>query len=381
MSQDGLFTEEYDLFRKYVTHFVDTEIIPHRVAWEKAGTVPREIWLKAGAAGLLCCDVPEKYGGMGGNFLHNIIVTEEMTAAGGGGPAFVGHSDVAVPYISRFGTEQQKQEWLPKMVRGEVILAIGMTEPSAGSDLQAIRTTARREGDEFVINGQKVFITNGEQAHLLILACKTDRNAGAKGISLILVETDRPGYKKGRMLEKIGRKAQDTSELFFSDVSVPVTNLLGTEGRGFAQLMQLLAQERLCSAARAVSVSERALRWTIDYVNQREAFGKKLSEFQNTQFLLADLWSETLIHRVFVNDCIAKHLRGELTPVDAAAAKLRSTELEGRVIDECLQLFGGWGYMWEYPIARAYADARVDRISAGSNHILKMVIGREVLRR
>jgi acyl-CoA dehydrogenase len=183
------------------------------------------------------------------------------------------------------------------------------------------------------------------------------------------------------MLEKIGRKAQDTSELFFSDVSVPATNLLGTEGRGFAQLMQLLAQERLCSAARAVSVSERALRWTIDYVNQREAFGKKLSEFQNTQFLLADLWSETLIHRVFVNDCIAKHLRGELTPVDAAAAKLRSTELEGRVIDECLQLFGGWGYMWEYPIARAYADARVDRISAGSNHILKMVIGREVLRR
>jgi acyl-CoA dehydrogenase len=261
-----------------------------------------------------------------------------------------------------------------------VITAIGMTEPSAGSDLQAMRTSAVRDDDDYVINGQKVFISNGHQAHLLLLACKTDPTARGKGISMVLVETDRPGFTRGRMLEKIGRKAQDTSELFFADLRVPVSNLLGQEGAGFGMMMNLLAQERLSSAVRAMAATERALQSTVDYVSEREAFGRKIADFQNTQFLLADLWSETMVHRVFVDDCIARHLRGELSAVDAAAAKLRASELEGRVIDQCLQLFGGWGYMWEYPIARAYADARVDRISAGSNHILKLIIGRDLLR-
>ena len=380
MSKRSIFQEEHEQFRRTVRRFVEAEILPHRVAWEKAGTVPPEVWRKAGEAGLLCCDQPIEYGGGGGDFLHNVIVNEEMTAAGGSGPAFSGHSDIVVPYLSVYGTPEQKERWLPAMASGEVISAIGMTEPSAGSDLQAMRTSAVRDGDDYVINGQKVFISNGHQAHLLLLACKTDPTARGKGISMILVETDRPGFTRGRMLEKIGRKAQDTSELFFADLRVPASNLLGQEGAGFGMMMNLLAQERLSSAVRAMAATERALQSTVDYVSEREAFGRKIADFQNTQFLLADLWSETTVHRVFVDDCIARHLRGELSAVDAAAAKLRASELEGRVIDQCLQLFGGWGYMWEYPIARAYADARVDRISAGSNHILKLIIGRDLLR-
>lgn len=380
VSRGGLFSEEHDIFRESVRRFVETEILPHRVAWEKAGTAPEEVWRKAGAAGMLCCDVPEAYGGAGGDFLYNVIVNEEMTAAGGGGPAFSGSSDIVAPYFMHFASEELKRKWLPRMVSGEAIGAVGMTEPSAGSDLQAIRTTAVRDGDEYVINGQKVFISNGSQGHVLVLACKTDPEARGRGISLIVVEADRPGYVKGRMLEKIGRKAQDTAELFFSDVRVPVSNLIGGEGQGFSMLMQVLAQERLSSAVRAMATAERALQWTVDYVKEREAFGKKLSQFQNTQFLLADLWAENRVHRVFVDDCIRRHLNGELTAVEAAVAKLRASENEGRVVDQCLQLFGGWGYMWEFPIARAYADARVDRISAGSNHILKMVIGRDILR-
>lgn len=380
MSKRSIFQEEHEQFRRTVRRFVETEILPHRVAWEKAGTVPPEVWRKAGEAGLLCCDQPIEHGGGGGDFLHNVIVNEEMTAAGGSGPAFSGHSDIVVPYLSVYGTPEQKERWLPAMASGQVISAIGMTEPSAGSDLQAMRTTAVRDGDDYVINGQKVFISNGHQAHLLLLACKTDPTARGKGISMILVETDRPGFSRGRMLEKIGRKAQDTSELFFADLRVPASNLLGQEGAGFGMMMNLLAQERLSSAVRAMAATERALQSTVDYVSEREAFGRKIADFQNTQFLLADLWSETMVHRVFVDDCIARHLRGELSAVDAAAAKLRASELEGRVIDQCLQLFGGWGYMWEYPIARAYADARVDRISAGSNHILKLIIGRDLLR-
>ncbi|MBX6368783.1 MAG: acyl-CoA dehydrogenase family protein [Rhodospirillales bacterium] len=380
MIADGLMGEEHRIFRDTVRRFVEEELLPHREEWEAAGTVPPEVWRKAGAAGLLACDLPEEYGGFGGDFLHSVIVTEEMTRAGGGGPAFSGHSDIVVPYIARFGTEEQKRKWLPKMASGEVIGAIAMTEPSAGSDLQAMRTTARRDGDHYVIKGQKVFISNGQQAHLVVLACKTDPAPRGKGISLLLVETDRPGFSRGRMLKKIGRKAQDTVELFFDEVRVPCSNLLGQENRGFYHLMELLVQERLSSCVRGMAMTWRALEWTIDYVKEREAFGKKVSEFQNTQFELADLWSSALVHNAFLEHCIAKHLKGQLTTVEAAAAKLRITELEGQVIDRCLQFFGGWGYIWDYPIARAYADARVDRISAGSNHILKLIIGRDLLK-
>ena len=375
-----IFSEDHEIFRRSVRRFVETEILPNRVAWEELGTVPRDVWLKAGAAGLLCCDLPEEYGGAGADWLYSIIVQEELTRAGGAAPGITGHSDIAVPYIRTFGTEEQKRRWLPRMARGEAICAVAMTEPHAGSDLQAMRTSAIRDGDDYVINGQKVFISNGQQAHVIILAAKTDPTARGKGISMILVEEDRPGFSRGRMLEKIGRKAQDTVELFFEEMRVPVSNRLGEEGAGFPMLMSMLVQERLISAARAVATSEHVLRWTLEYVNEREAFGRKVGDFQNTQFTLADLWSELHIHRVFLDDCLGRHMKGEVTIPEAAAAKLRCSELEGRLVDQCLQFFGGWGYMWDFPIARAYADVRVDRISAGSNHILKMLIGRELVK-
>lgn len=373
--------EEHLIFQQTARRFVDNELIPHREEWEALGTVPREVWLKAGENGLLCCDVPEEYGGPGGDYIHNMVLAQEMARAGGGAPAFAGHSDTAAPYIQLYGTEAQKREWLPKAVSGEAIFAIAMTEPHAGSDLQAIRTTAIRDGDDYVIKGQKVFISNAQQAHVVIVACKTDPSAGARGISLILVETDRPGFVRGTMLKKIGRKAQDTLELFFDDVRVPATNLIGTEeGQGFFQLMGMLVQERLTSAVRSTAAMQVVLDDTLRYVKEREAFGRPISAFQNTQFELADLWSTFLVHRTFIEWCIGKHLKGELSEIEAAAAKLRASECEGMVIDRCLQFFGGMGYMWETPIARAYADARVNRISAGSNHILKMLIGRDLVK-
>ncbi|MFT3800891.1 MAG: acyl-CoA dehydrogenase family protein [Burkholderiaceae bacterium] len=381
MMAERLYRQEHRIFQATARRFVDEEILPHREAWEEAGTVPRDVWRKAGQAGLLCCDMPEEFGGAGGDFIHNVVLAQEMARAGGGGPAFSGHSDVAVPYILKYGTPAQKRQWLPLAASGEAIIAIAMTEPHAGSDLQAIRTTAKRVGDSFVINGQKVFISNAQQAHMVIVACKTDPSAGAKGISLILVETDRPGFVRGKALKKIGRKAQDTLELFFDDVRVPATHLLGeVEGQGFYQLMGLLVQERLSSAVRSTSMMQIALDETIDYVRQREAFGKPIAAFQNTQFEIADLWSGFLTHRVFVEWCIERHIEGRLSAVEAAAVKLRASEFEGHLIDRCLQFFGGMGYMWETPIARAYADARVNRISAGSNHILKMLIGRDLLK-
>ena len=381
MIAEKLYRDDHRMFQQTAHRFVDQELLPHRIEWEEAGTVPREVWVKAGQQGLLCCDLSEQYEGPGGDFIHNVVLAQEMARAGGGGPAFSGHSDVAVPYLVKYGTDAQKRKWLPRAARGEAIVAIAMTEPQAGSDLQAIRTSARREGDDYVIRGQKVYISNALQAHLVIVACKTDPSAGAKGISLILVETDRPGFVRGKTLQKIGRKAQDTLELFFDDVRVPATNLIGVqEGQGFYQLMGLLVQERLSSAIRCTSMMQIALDDTVRYVKEREAFGKPIAAFQNTQFELADLWSGFLAHRVFVEWCIERHLAGQLTPVEAAAVKLRASEFEGQLIDRCLQFFGGMGYMWETPIARAYADARVNRISAGSNHILKMLIGRELLK-
>lgn len=381
MIAEHLYREDHRIFQQTARRFVDEEVLPHRLEWEAAGTVPREVWRRGGASGLLCCDLPERWGGPGGDFVHNVVLAQELARAGGSGPAFSGHSDVAVPYIVRYGTEAQKARWLPAAATGEAIVAIAMTEPHAGSDLQAIRTSARRDGDDYVIRGQKVYISNAQQAHLVIVACKTDPSAGAKGISLVLVETDRPGFVRGKALEKIGRKAQDTLELFFDDVRVPRANLLGEhEGQGFFQLMGLLVQERLSSAIRCTSMMQVALDDTIRYVKEREAFGRPVAQFQNTQFELADLWSGFLAHRVFVEWCIERHMAGNLTAVEAAAVKLRASEYEGILIDRCLQFFGGAGYIWDTPIARAYADARVNRISAGSNHILKMLIGRELLR-
>jgi acyl-CoA dehydrogenase len=374
-----LFSAEHDLFRDQVRRFIATEITPHHADWEKAGIVPRSLWHAAGKLGLLCTGVPEEYGGGGGDFLFGAIMVEEMARAGATGPTFYLQSEIVAPYIVHYGTEAQKRRWLPPMATGDVVVSLGMSEPSGGSDLAAMRTTARRDGDEYVINGQKVFITAGRSADLLMLACKTDPKAGARGVSLILVETDRPGFQRGRMLEKIGCKAQDTAELFFTDLRVPVSNLLGEEGRGFYQLMKELAQERLVQAIRAIASSEAALQWTVDYVTQREMFGQTLADFQNTQFRLAEMKAELTMQRVFVDRCIELHLRNELDPVDAAVAKLVSAELQGKVMDQCLQLFGGWGYMAEFPIARAFVDARMGRIGGGSVETMKQIIARSML--
>jgi len=374
-----LFGAEHELFRDQVRRFIAKEITPCHADWEREGIVPRSLWLKAGEAGLLCTEVPEEYGGGGGDFLFGAITIEEMARAGATGPTFYLHSDIVAPYLVHYGTEEQKRRWLPPMATGEVIVALGMSEPSGGSDVQGMRTHARRDGDEYVINGQKVFITAGFNADLVVLACKTDKGAGAKGVSLILVETDRPGFQRGRKLEKIGCKAQDTAELFFADLRVPASNLLGEEGRGFYQLMQELSQERLVQAVRAVASSEAALEWTVDYAVSREMFGQTLADFQNTQFKLAEMKAELAMQRVFVNRCIELHLRRELDSVDAAMLKLVSTEMQGRVMDQCLQFFGGWGYMVEYPIARAFVDARLGRIGGGSVEVMKQIIARSML--
>jgi alkylation response protein AidB-like acyl-CoA dehydrogenase len=373
-----LFDSEHEQFRDSVRRFVDKEIVPHHERWEEAGMVDRELWTKAGAAGLLCPSLPESYGGFGADFLFNVVIIEELARAGATGPGFSVHSDMVATYIYTFGTEEQKQKWLPRMVTGEVIGALGLTEPSAGSDLKGIRTRAVRDGDEYVISGQKVYISNGQLCDLIVLACKTDPEAGSKGMSFILVETERAGFRRGRNLKKIGLKAQDTSELFFDGVRVPVSNLLGKEGSAFAMAMSKLAEERLSIAVSAVTVAESALGWTIEYTKERKAFGKTVSDFQNTRFKLAEMYADTLAKRVFVDRCIALLLKKELSAVDAAAAKLLCTELQCKVVDECLQFFGGYGYMLEYPIARAYIDSRIRRIAGGTSEIMREIIGREL---
>ena len=376
-----LFSSDHEAFRSTVRRFIAEHVAPFHGEWEKAGQVPRSLWLKAGELGLLCCNVPEEYGGLGGDFLHSAILIEEMARVGATGPTFYLHSDIVAPYILDFGTEDQKRHWLPRMATGEVVVALGMSEPSGGSDVQNIRTQAIADGEDYVINGQKVFITNGHSADLLVLACKTDPKQRAKGVSLILVETDRPGFTRGRKLEKIGCKAQDTSELFFTDLRVPKTNLLGTEGGGFGILMTQLAQERLVQAIRGVSSAEAALEWTLAYVADRKMFQQTLADFQNTRFTLADLHAQVLSQRVFVDRCVELHLRGELNAVDAAACKLVTTDLQFKVMDQCLQFFGGWGFMWEYPIARAFADARMCRIGGGTAEVMKQIIANSLLPR
>lgn len=374
-----LFSPDHEAFRDTVRRFIAEHVTPFHAEWEKEGQVPRSLWRKAGELGLLCCNVPEEYGGLGGDFLHSAILIEEMARAGATGPTFYLHSDIVAPYILDFGTEEQKRHWLPRMATGEVVVALGMSEPSGGSDVQNIRTQAIADGDDYVINGQKVFITNGHSADLLVLACKTDPTQRAKGVSLILVETDRAGFTRGRKLEKMGCKAQDTSELFFADLRVPRSNLLGSEGGGFGILMTQLAQERLVQAIRGVSSAEAALEWTREYVADRKMFGQTLADFQNTRFTLAELHAQVLSQRVFVDRCIELHLRHELDAVDAAACKLVTTDLQFKVMDQCLQFFGGWGYMWEYPIARAFADARMCRIGGGTAEVMKQIIANSLL--
>jgi alkylation response protein AidB-like acyl-CoA dehydrogenase len=373
-----LYKEEHELFRKSVTAFIDREIAPNYERWEKEGQVSREVWKKAGAEGLLMTDIPEEYGGGGADFLFSAIMIEEMSKRVFAAPGFRLHSDIVAPYILNYGSEEQKRTWLPKMAKGEAITAIAMTEPGTGSDLQSIRTTARRSGNELVVNGQKTFITNGGLADLVIVAAKTDTAAGAKGVTLVLVETDRPGFKRGRNLKKIGQNAQDTAELFFEDVRVPPSNILGEEGRGFACLMSQLPRERMLVAIGATALMEAALGWTVDYTRERKAFGKPIAEFQNTRFKLAEVKTEITVARTFLDRCLQDFLEGKLDTTTAAMAKWWLTELEGRVLDTCLQLFGGYGYMAEYPIARAYADARVHRIYAGTTEIMKELVARSL---
>jgi alkylation response protein AidB-like acyl-CoA dehydrogenase len=375
MIDRALFSAEHELFRTNVRRFIAQELTPHHADWEDAGMVSRQAWRSAGEAGLLCVDVDPAYGGAGADFLFNVVVVEELASAGITGPGFVVHSEMVAPYLVAFGSEAQKKQWLPQMVTGEKIGAVAMTEPSAGSDLKAIRTRAVRQGDEYVITGQKVYISNGQLADLAIVACKTDPDAGARGISLIIVETDRAGFRRGRNLKKIGVKGQDTSELFFDDVRVPCDNILGQEGRGFSMLMQKLARERLVQAVRSLAVAEAAIGWTVDYTSQRAAFNQTIGDFQNTRFKLAELATKTAAGRTLVDHCIARYLRDQLDSVDAAMAKLYATDLHCDVVDECLQFFGGYGYMLEYPIARAYIDARITRIAGGAAEVMKQIIG------
>jgi len=372
------FTPDHEQFRDTVRKFIDKEILPYHYQWEEDGIVPRELWRKAGETGMLCSSIAEEYGGYGLDYLYQVIVVEEMAKGGFTGPGFYIHSEMAAPYIESFGSEEQKRHWLPKMVSGEVIAALGLTEPHAGSDLKAIRTRAVRDGDDYVINGQKVFISNGQLCDLLILATKTDSAAGAKGITLFLVDTRLPGFKRGKNLDKLGLKAQDTSELFFEDLRVPASAILGGEGQGFSIMMAKLAQERLTQAIRSAAVIETVIDYTVDYTAQREAFGKTIADFQNTQFKLAELKTEAVVGRVFTDHSIQQFLDGKLTPIDAAMAKMFLSNLHCKVVDECLQLFGGWGYMWEYPIARAYADARIVKIAGGSIEVMKHLIGRDL---
>jgi acyl-CoA dehydrogenase len=373
-----LFNEDHEAFRSMVRRFIDNEIAPHHAAWEATGVVPRELWLKAGAAGMLCCTVPEQYGGAAADYLFDVVVFEEMARSGFTGPGFMIHCDLVATYIASFGSEAQKKKWLPLMVAGKAIGSLGMTEPHAGSDLKAIRTKAVRDGDDFVISGQKVFISNGQLCDVIVLATKTDSSAGAKGVTLFLVDTGLPGFRRGKNLHKLGMKAQDTSELFFDEVRVPASAMLGEEGRGFELMMTKLAQERLAQAIRSATVAETVIDWTIEYTANRKAFGKTIADFQNTQFKLAELKTEAVVGRQFTDKCIQSFMKGELDAVDAAMAKMWLSNMHCKVVDECLQLFGGWGYMWEYPIARAYADARIVKIAGGSIEVMKHIIGRQL---
>ena len=373
-------TEDLVLLEDQARRFIADEFVPHIERWHEAGIYERDVWDKAGAAGLLCPSMPENYGGAGGSFAHDAVINRELSLAGFdtfGAPL---HSGIVAPYILNYGTEDQKKRWLPKLASGELVGAIAMTEPGTGSDLQGVRTTAKKAGNGYVLNGSKTFITNGQHANLIIVVAKTDQAAGAKGVSLMVVEADNAaGFRRGRKLKKLGLDSADTSELFFDEVKLPPESLLGPEeGQGFYQLMKELPQERLLVAIHAVAMMERALALTVDYVKQRTAFGKKIIEFQNTQFELAEVKTEVTVAKVFVDHCLGRHIEGQLDTITASMAKAWTTELLCKVVDRCLQLFGGYGYMDEYPISRLYRDARVMRIYAGTNEIMNVMIARSL---
>ena len=371
--------EEFSMFRNSVGRFLDDNAPPEKFeSWRRAKVVERDLWTKAGAAGLLGLSTSTAYGGIGGDFRHEAILIEEAAKRGIEGWGASLHNAIVMPYIEIYGTEDQKKRWLPKLARGDYVGAIAMTEPGTGSDLQAVKTSARKSGNQYVINGSKTFITNGQTANLVIVVSKTDPAQGAKGTSLIVVETDEAeGFERGRNLQKIGLEAADTSELFFNDVKVPTANLIGTEeGRGFYQLMEQLPQERLIIAVHSIAMIERALAVTIDYVKERKTFGRPIIDNQAVKFKLAECKTEATVARIFVNHCIEQHLQRKLDAVTASMAKYWITDLQGKIVDECLQLHGGYGYMDEYPIARMYKDARVARIFGGANEIMKILIAR-----
>jgi acyl-CoA dehydrogenase len=381
MIERTLYQPDHQAFADSFRRFIDKEVVPFHDQWEDQGYVAREVWNAAGANGFLCMSLPEEYGGAGADKLYSVAQMEELARAGTTGIGFGLHSEIVAPYILHYGTEAQKQKYLPQMATGAMVGAIAMSEPAAGSDLQGIKTTAIKsaDGSHYVLNGSKTFITNGWHADLVIVVAKTDPAAGAKGTSLFLVERDMPGFEKGQRLKKMGMKAQDTSELFFNDVKVPVDNLLGgpaMEGRGFICLMEQLPWERLQIAITAVAAAQAAIDWTVDYVKQRKVFGQSVASFQNTRHTLAELQTQVQVARVFVDKCCELIVREQLDTETASMAKYWTTDLQCKVMDECVQLFGGYGYMWEYPITRAYADARVQRIYGGTNEIMKEVIAR-----
>ena len=378
MIERTIFNDEHQMFRDSVRRFMENEVAPHHERWEEQGYVDREIWTKAGENGFLCPSMPEAFGGAGVDKLYSVVLMEETARINATGLGFSLHSEIVAPYIFNYGSDEQKKRFLPKMAAGELVGAIAMSEPAAGSDLQGVRTTAIRKGDHYVVNGSKTFITNGWHADVVIVVAKTNPSEGAKGTSLILVERGMPGFEKGKRLKKVGLKAQDTSELFFNDVKVPVENLLGDENRGFIYLMQELPWERMQIAIGAIESAQAAIDWTSTYVKERKVFGTTVSAYQNTRFKLAELQTEVQIGRVFVDRCLELLLVGKLDTATASMAKYWCSDLQCKVMDECVQLHGGYGFMWEYPIARAYADARVQRIYGGTNEIMKEVITRSM---
>jgi acyl-CoA dehydrogenase len=376
---DFMAEEEITLFSDSVGKWIDEHAGPEKMAeWIAASSVPRDLWTRAGEAGLLNLSMPEEWGGMGGDYRHEVVLMEQLGWKGADHFGISLHNAIVAPYVAHYGSDEQKGRWLPKLASGELVGAIAMTEPGAGSDLQGVKTTAIRKGDHYVLNGSKTFITNGQLANFIIVVAKTDPAEGAKGISLVVVETDGlEGFERGRNLHKIGMEANDTSELFFNDVKVPVENIIGeAEGRGFYHLMEQLPQERLNIAVQGVAAAERGLKETLTYVKERKAFGKRVIDFQNTQFKLAEVKTKLTVARVFVNHCIGLHLKGQLDAATASMAKYWVTDIQGEVIDEMLQLHGGYGYMTEYPIAQLYKDARVQRIYGGTNEIMKLLIAR-----